>query len=131
GLVASGYLAVAGSGSLDTPTMVFVAAGLLLRALVICGFVRFQISERASAAAVAAAAAFFLADYFLLSHEFLQAAVHQAFFQAILRILTAKTGHDHVVVAGIAFLELLAAAILSVNLNFFVFLALYLMFAIA
>ena len=32
GLVASGYLAVAGSGYLDAPTIVLTAAGLLLRA---------------------------------------------------------------------------------------------------
>ena len=40
GLVASGYLAVAGSGYLDTPTLVLTAAGLLLRALLIAGVVR-------------------------------------------------------------------------------------------
>ena len=37
GLVASGYLAVAGSGYLDNPTIILTAAGLLLRALLIGG----------------------------------------------------------------------------------------------
>src|SRR5580658_9123267 len=37
GLVSSGYLAVAGSGYLDTPTIALTGAGLLLRALLISG----------------------------------------------------------------------------------------------
>ena len=44
GLVASGYLAVAGSGFLDAPTIMLTAAGLLLRGLLIYGFVQFEIS---------------------------------------------------------------------------------------
>src|SRR5215472_16837127 len=46
GLVACGYLAVAGSGYLDSPTIILTAAGLLLRGLLIGGFLSFQISER-------------------------------------------------------------------------------------
>jgi len=46
GLVASGYLAVAGSGYLDRPTVALTAAGLLLRALWIAGLVRLELSER-------------------------------------------------------------------------------------
>jgi transglutaminase-like putative cysteine protease len=48
-----------------------------------------------------------------------------------MKILTAKSNRDYLYTAVIAFLELLAAAILSINLNFFLFLALYLLFAIA
>src|SRR6516162_942974 len=48
-----------------------------------------------------------------------------------MKILTARTNRDYLYTAVIAFLELLAAAILSVNFNFFLFLALYLVFAIA
>src|SRR6185369_12166355 len=46
GLVASGYFAVAGSGYLDSPTVVLTAAGLLLRGLLIYGFVPLEMSER-------------------------------------------------------------------------------------
>jgi hypothetical protein len=131
GLVASGYLAVAGSGYLDTPTIVLTAAGLLLRGLLIYGFVRLEISERASTLITIGYTGFYLLDYSLLSHEFLPATVHLVFFLAVMKILTAKTNRDHLYTAVIAFLELLAAAILSINFNFFVFLALYLLFAMA
>ncbi|MCU1232538.1 MAG: transglutaminase domain protein [Candidatus Solibacter sp.] len=131
GLVASGYLAVAGSGYLDTPTVALTTAGLVLRAILICGFFRFEISERASTVVTVGYSVFFVADYFLLSRDFLAATVHLLFFLAVMKILTARTNRDYLYTAVIAFLELLAAAILSINFNFFLFLALYLVFAIA
>src|SRR5208283_1133461 len=75
-------------------------------------------------------AAFFVADYFLLSRDFLAATVHLMFFLAVMQILTARSNRDYLYTAAIAFLELLAAAILSINFNFLLFLALYLWFAI-
>lgn len=131
GLVASGYLAVAGSGYLDAPTVLLTAAGLLLRAAMICGWLKFEISDRTATRATILYSAFYVADYLALSGEFLNATVHLVFFLAIVKILTAKTNRDHLYTAVIAFLELVAAAILSVNFNFFVFLALYLLFAMA
>jgi len=131
GLVASGYLAVAGSGYLDRPTVALTTAGLVLRAVLICGLFRFEISERASTVVTVVYAAFFVADYFLFSRDFLAATVHLLFFLAVMKILTARTNRDYLYTAVIAFLELLAAAILSVNFNFFLFLSLYLVFAIA
>jgi protein-glutamine gamma-glutamyltransferase len=131
GLVASGYLAVAGSGYLDTPTIALTAAGLLLRALVLAGFVPLRISDRVIALACLAYSAFFLADYFAFSGTLVEAAVHLIFFLAVVKTLTASTHRDHLFLAVVSFAELVAAAILSVNLNFFVFLACYLFFAIA
>jgi transglutaminase-like putative cysteine protease len=131
GLVASGYLAVAGSGYLDAPTIVLAAGGLLLRLLAIYDLVRLDISPRASTLITIGYTGFYLLDYFLLSRDFLAATVHLVFFLAVMKILTAKTNRDNLYTAVIAFLELLAAAILSINFNFFVFLTVYLLFAIA
>jgi hypothetical protein len=131
GLVASGYLAVAGSAYLDAPTVILTGAGILLRALLVGGLVRLNLSERAATAAAIAYAAFFPVDYFLLSRDFLTSTVHLVFFLAVVKILTAKTNRDNLYAATIAFLELLAAAILNINFNFFICLALFLLFAIA
>ena len=130
GLVASGYLAVAGSGYLDTPTIVLTAAGLLLRTVLVCGLFRWNPSGRLTTIVTIAYAAFFVADYFLLSRDFLAATVHLLCFLAVMQILTARSNRDYLYTAAIAFLELLAAAILSINFNFLLFLALYLWFAI-
>jgi hypothetical protein len=131
GLVASGYLAVAGSGYLDTPTVLLTAAGLLLRALLICGWLRVEISDRLATRATILYSAFYVVDYLVLSRGFLSATVHLVFFLAVVKVLTARTSRDHLYTAVIAFVELVAAAILSVNFNFFLFLALYLLFAMA
>ena len=131
GLVASGYLAVAGSGYLDSATIILTAAGLLLRGLLIGGFLNFEISERAATLLAISYVGFFGIDYLFLSRDFLTATVHLVFFLAVMKILTARTNRDYLYTAAIAFLELLAAAILSVDFNFFLFLALYLLFAMA
>jgi protein-glutamine gamma-glutamyltransferase len=131
GLVASGYLAVAGSGYLDNATVVLAGAGLLARALLIAGWIRLDLSERLVTIVTLSYMAFFVADYFLLSRDFLSATVHLVFFLAVMKILTARTNRDYLYTATIAFLELLAAAILSINFNFFLFLALFLLCAMA
>src|SRR5580704_14513964 len=131
GLVVSGYLAVAGSGYLDAPTVILTGAGLFARALLISGLVRFDISPKVVVALTLAYVGFFPLDYLFLSRAFIQATVHLVFFLAVIQILTSRTNRDYFFMATIAFLELLAAAILSSNSNFFLFLALYLLFAMA
>ncbi|HUE02962.1 MAG TPA: transglutaminaseTgpA domain-containing protein [Bryobacteraceae bacterium] len=131
GLVVSGYLAVAGSGYLDAPTVLLTGAGLLVRALLISGALRLTISPRLVLALTLAYVGFFPLDYFFLSRAFIQSTVHLVFFLAVIQILTSRTNRDYFFMATIAFLELLAAAILSSNSNFFLFLTLYLLFAMA
>jgi hypothetical protein len=131
GLVASGFLAIAGSGYLDRPTIILVAAGLALGGLTVGGAARLEISERTAAAATAAYAGFFLLDLLALSHNLLAAAVHLVFFLAVARALTARTNRDYLYLAAIASVELLAAALLSIDLGFFLALAVFLLFAMA
>ncbi|MBV8728685.1 MAG: DUF3488 domain-containing protein [Acidobacteriia bacterium] len=130
GLVTSGYLAVAGSGYLDAPTLVLTGAGLLLRGLLIAGVVRFEVAESTASILSLSYIGFFVIDYFFLSRDFLTATVHMVFFLAITRILTARSARDYLFTAVIAFMELLAAAITSVEFNFVLFLGLFLLFAI-
>jgi transglutaminase-like putative cysteine protease len=131
GLVTSGYLAVAGSGYLDRPTILLTGIGLLLRALLVTGVVRIKFSDNLIALVTAAYIAFYPVDYFFVSRTFLQATVHLVFFLAVVKILSARTNRDYLYTAAIAFLEILAAAILSASLNFFFFLGIYLLCAIA
>jgi transglutaminase-like putative cysteine protease len=131
GLAACGFLAVVGSGYLDSPTIAFTAAALLLRALAIADFIPVRISNRAVTVACIVCLAAFPVDYVLLSRKLADATVHMVFFLAALKILTAETRRDHAFLAFISFAELVAGAIFSINLNFFVFLALYLFFAMA
>jgi len=131
GLVASGYLAVAASGFLDAPAIALTTTGLLLRAILIAGLVRPNLSGRLTSVVAIVYAAFSGADYFWLSRDLLAATVHLLFFLAVMQVLTARSSRDYLYTAVIAFLEMLAAAILSIDVGFFLFLALYLLFAIA
>ena len=108
GLVASGYLALAGSGYLDAPTIVLTAVSLLLRALILAGVVRLRISGRALNIACVCYAAFFCADYFAFSRSPIGAAAHLIFFLAVIKTLTGFAPRDHLFLAGVSFAGLVA-----------------------
>jgi Domain of unknown function (DUF3488). len=131
GMLASGYLAVAASGYLDWPTILLTAAGLLLRCLFVSGAIRAKFPVNWLNAATLAYIGFYPVDYFYISREFIPATVHLIFFLAVVRVLTAASNRDYFFVKLIAFLELLAASILSSNLSFFGFLVLFLIFGVA
>ncbi|MBL8216159.1 MAG: DUF3488 domain-containing protein, partial [Bryobacterales bacterium] len=131
GLLTSGYLAVAGSGYLDAATAILTGLGLLARALLALGWIRLDLSNRTVNILTLAYVAFYPLDYAYLSNDFLTATVHLVFFLAVVKILTAKTDRDFFYVKVIAFLELLAASVLSSSANYFLFLALFLFFGVA
>jgi transglutaminase-like putative cysteine protease len=131
GLLASGYLAVVGSGYLDMPTMVITAAALVLRGLITAGVLAVEFPPAIVTAATLAYAGFYPIDYFYVSGAFIPSTVHLVFFVAVVKIVTAKTNRDYLLLKVIAFLELLAACVLSYSLNFFVFLLLFLILGVA
>ena len=131
GLVTSGYLAVAGSGYLDSPTIVLTGLGLLLRGLLVMGIVRYEFPSSLITLATLGYLVFYPSDYFFLSHTFLEATIHLVFFLAVVKIVTARTNRDYLYAGAIAFLEILAAAIVSASLNFLLLLGVYLLCAIA
>jgi transglutaminase-like putative cysteine protease len=131
GMLASGYLAVLSSGSISLPLALAVAACIALRALMAGGLVRFDPGPRLLTAVTLAYIGFYPIDYFFISGGFLEATVHLLLFLAMVKVITARTERDFVYVKLIAFMELLAASILSASPLFFLFLALFLLFALA
>ncbi len=131
GLLASGFLAVVGSGYLDTPTTVITAAALLTRALITAGLLRLELPAGVVTAITLAYIGFYPVDYFFISGSLIPSAVHLVFFVAVVKILTAQSNRDFFLLKVIAFLELLAACILSSRVNFFGFLLLFLVLGVA
>ena len=80
GMVASGFLAIAGSGYLDASTTLLMAAGLLLRGAMAAGLLHLEISERTITVLTIAYIGFYPLDYQFLSRDFLTATVHLVFF---------------------------------------------------
>ena len=91
GLLASGYLAVLGSGYLDVPTIAITAAALLLRGLITAGVLRLEFRPGMVTAATLAYIAFYPIDYFYISEGFLPAAVHLVFFLGAVWALAGQT----------------------------------------
>ncbi len=131
GLVASGYLAIAGSGYVDWPTVILAGIGLIWRAAIISGARRLQLPEIAITSATIAYMVFAPIDYLFLEQTWIAATIHVVFFVAGIKTLTARTARDYLFVAAVAFIELLAAAIFSSSGTFFLCLAAYLLCAVA
>lgn len=131
GMLSSGYLAVLGSGVLDAPSAFVAGLALALRTLQLAGIGRYSIPAGWVTAATAFYMAFYAADYFLLSQDFVKATVHLVLFVAVVKVLTAETARDYFLLKVIAFLELLAASLLSANLTFFIFLVLFVVATVA
>jgi transglutaminase-like putative cysteine protease len=131
GLLASGFLAVAGSGYLDAPTILAASAALIIRALMVAGVIHFDPPPAIVTALTLAYIGFYPVDYFFISRAFIPAAIHLVFFVAVVKILTGRTNRDYLFLKVIAFLELLAACIVSASFNFFVFLLLFLVLGVA
>lgn len=131
GLVSSGYLAMLGSGFLDKATIALAAAGLLWRAAMLAGLMRADLPRAWLPAGALLILGFYPLDWQWVSHSFLRASVHLVCFFAVWLVVGARTSREYGLLMIMAFLELLAAAILSANLNFFLFLTLFLAFAVA
>jgi protein-glutamine gamma-glutamyltransferase len=131
GLLASGFLAVAGSGYLDVPTMAVTAFALLFRALMVTGLIQFDPPPVVVTVATLAYIAFYPIDYLFISRFFIPAAIHLVFFVAVVKILTGHSDRDYLFLKVISLLELLAACIVSLSSNFFVFLLLFLVLGVA
>ncbi|MGH9592279.1 MAG: DUF3488 domain-containing protein, partial [Bryobacteraceae bacterium] len=131
GMLASGYFALLGSGFLDWPSAAMLFAALCLRGLMSAEVVALVVPGRVLAACLLLCAGFFPLDYLYFSGTPIRAVAHLLLFLATLKVLTAKTARDFTLLKVIATVELLAAAMLSADLSFFAFLALFLLFTIA
>jgi hypothetical protein len=133
GLLASGFLALAFSGFLDTITIALTALGLAIRGLALTSpeATRWRMPSSLANALTLAYIGFYPLDYMYLSREFIPATVHLICFLSVVRILSSSTNRDYFFVKLLAFLEILAATLLSANISFFVFLLLFVVFGVA
>ena len=130
GLLASGFLALAGSGRLDPFTIAVTAAALVVRGLLTAGLLDFELRNSTTTWLAIAYMIFYGLDIELISRDFMTATVRLVLFLAAVKAVSAQTNRDFLYLRVVAFLELVAACVVSANLNFFVFLAMFLLFAI-
>jgi len=131
GMIAAGYGAVVSSGTLDWPTVLLTGAAIVARLGIATGLLRFTLSESTATVLAVAYIGFYPLDYFYLSGEFLTSTVHLVFFVSSVLLLKASTPRDYKLLELIAFLQMLAGSVLSINALYLVFLALFLLAATA
>ena len=130
GLLATGYFALVGTGFLDRATLLITGFGVVFRALSIAGIRTIQLPGRFVAFAYLLAAGFFFLDLRGLGTELLAATIHLVCLLSVLKIISADSDTDYLYIGAIAFVELIAAAVLSSNAWFFAYLAVFLLCAI-
>src|SRR6202167_2052576 len=130
-LVLMGFGALAGTGGLGLPTIVLTGAALALRGYLLAGRRQVVISERWTTPLTIAYFVFYAADYFLLSRSFLTATVHLVLFAVVVRSFSLRRDRDHTMLAILAFLMVLASAVLTVDSVFLIFFAGFILTAVA
>ncbi len=131
GMLACGFLALAGSEQVDWITQAALLAAFAVRAAKVSGWLRFDWTMRTIALWMLAAVCFYPIDIWYVSHSWPISGLHLAAMLIALKVITARSTRDYTYLKTIAVVELVAAAMLAVDLEFFFFLALFLLFTVA
>ena len=130
-LVLAGFATLASTGGLDTPSIVLVGTALAVRGYFMAKRRQVVISEQWTTPLTVAYFVFFAADYFVFSRSFLPATVHLALFGVVVRMFALRKERDHITMAILAFLMVLASAVLTVDSVFLFSFGAFMMMAIA
>jgi hypothetical protein len=101
-LVACGFAALAGTGQLDVPTIVFSTTALLARGVMMFRGVRWAIPESYSSYLAVLYALIFAADLFLISRDYVAATVHLVLFATAMKLFSVKRERDYLYLAMLA-----------------------------
>ena len=129
-LVLTGFATLASTGGLDLPSMTLVGFALAVRGYLLAKRRPVVISERWTTPLTIVYFVFFAADYFLVSRGFLPATVHLALFGVVVRMFSLRRERDHIMLAILAFLMVLASAVLTVDSVFLFSFAAFLLVAV-
>src|SRR5690242_2623896 len=129
-LVLTGFVTLASTGGLDLPAALLVGAAILFRGYLLVTRRTLVIPERWTTTLTLAYVAFYLADYFVFSGVFVTATVHLVLFVMIVRLFSATRERDYYFLAVIAFLMVLAAAVLTVDSTFLLAFSAFMLMAV-
>lgn len=129
-LVLVGFGTLASTGVLDWAAILLVGAALAVRGYLLAERRRIVFSERWTTPLTIAYFIFYAADYFLLSRSFLTATVHLVMFAVVVRTFSLRRDRDYTTLAILAFLMVLASAVLTVDSVFLFFFATFTLTAV-
>jgi len=130
-LVLMGFGTLASTSGLDLATILLVGAALAIRGYLFAKRRRVVISERWTTPLTITYFVFYAGDYFLFSRSFLTATVHLVLFAVVVRTFSLRRDRDYTMLAILAFLMVLASAVLTVDSVFLLFFAGFMLMAVA
>jgi protein-glutamine gamma-glutamyltransferase len=130
-LVLTGFGTLAETGGLDLPSILLVATALTVRGYLLAKRRNLVISERWTTPLSIGYFIFFAIDYFAVSRGFLPATIHLALFGVVVRMFSLRRERDHITLAILAFLMVLASAVLTVDSTFLFCFAAFMLMAVA
>ena len=130
-LVLTGFGTLASTGGLSFLTVLLVGAAILFRGYLLIRGETWLVPEHWTAVLTLGYVAFYVVDYFLISRGFLNATVHLVLFVMVVRLFSAQRDRDYYFLSVIAFLMVLAAALLTVDSIFLLGFAGFMLTAVA
>ncbi len=128
-LIVTGFVTLASTGKLDMPALLLVSLALLCRGYLLVRGRTLQLPERWASYLTLVYVVFYVCDLFLLSGSFVSATVHLVLFIMVVKMFSVQRDRDHVYLAIISFLSVLAAAVLTVDAVFFAAFCVFLLLA--
>jgi len=130
-LVLTGFVTLAATGKLDVLSLLFVGAALIVRGYLLVRRQTLVLSDQWTTYLTLGYVLFYLADFFLISRTFVGASVHLVLFSMVVKIFSVQRDRDLLYLAVLSFLEVLAAAVLTVDSIFLIAFAVFLLVAVA
>ncbi len=130
-LLAAGFFTLAGTGRLGGVVVLLGGAALAARGVLWLRGIRPRLSNGFTNVVSALYLVFYPLDYFFLSHGFLTATVHLVLLVAVLKLFSANRPRDFAYLCVLAFLEVLAAATLTIGSGFLGYFVCFLVLTVA
>src|SRR5512146_2026441 len=129
-LLVAGFATLASTGRLDAPSLLLASLALMFRGYLVAKGQQFNISERTASLLTLIYVLFYAADFFLLARNFVTATVHLVLFAMVVKLFSVRRERDHLYLAVLSFLMVLAAAVLTVDSIFLASFAVFLLVAV-
>lgn len=130
-LVLMGFGTLASTGGIDLLSTLLVGGALAFRGYLLAKRRHVLIAESWTTPLTIAYFVFYAADYFLFSRSFLTATVHLVLFGVVIRAFSLRRERDFTMLAILAFLMVLASAVLTVDSIFLFWFAGFMLTAVA
>lgn len=130
-LLMMGFAALAGTGKLDFLSLALGGSALALRGYHLLKGRTAAIPERLATYLTLFYFLFYLLDYFFISQGFVNATVHMVLFIMVVKIFSVQRDRDLMYLAVLAFLMVLAAAVLTVDTVYLLTFCMFMLTAVA